>query len=312
MDLAASRTLRGLAALSGLALCACAGEGTEPVAPSAALDGALDAAVDAAPGVARDATFDAVADSAGDARSGPPMPSDGAFVDANPASPDAGPPGRCRNPGTAGATAACLSPELPPEHYVDQALRYFDTLDVDADRERVPDYSELVARWEWPPWLLLTGYGRDVMNETATFLRDFDPSTVPERDCRFFDTQPFARCYVIFEYEGGPCPIYEEFVFNAAGAVTFIEAWSDLPGLRPMDAEDRWAESDGVLRLSTRIPGLGDEEGRIDLEGPWMITAAAQDRDVEDFVRRAQDFWGTWLAELQGAEEDFFARGCGW
>ena len=53
-----------------------------------------------------------------------------------------------------------------------------------------------------------------------------DPSTVPTRDCRAFSVQPFARCYVTFEYKDGPCPIYEEFVFNDQGEMTFIEAWS--------------------------------------------------------------------------------------
>ena len=93
-----------------------------------------------------------------------------------------------------GATAACLAPSLPPEHYVDEALKYFDTLDVSADRSRIPDYHPQVARWEWPPWLLLTGYGADDMTATADVLRQIDPSAVPERDCRFFDVQPFARC----------------------------------------------------------------------------------------------------------------------
>ncbi len=226
--------------------------------------------------------------------------------------PDAGRVSICRDPGTPGATAACLSPTQPPEYYVEQALKYFDTLDVDADPESIPAYSELVARWEWPPWLLLTGYGRQVMIDTAAFLRDFDPSTVPERECRFFEVQPFARCYVVFEYEGGPCPIYEEFVFNDAGEMTFIEAWSDLPGLRPMAADDRWAEDPDFVRLSTRVPGLGTPTGLLDLDGEWMAAAATNDADLADFVRRARDFWGTWMEELQGAPEDFFARGCGW
>ena len=128
-------------------------------------------------------------------------------------------PNACRDEGTEGATAACLEPTLPPEHYVEQALLYFDTLDVDAPIENVPDYHPLVARWEWPPWLLLTGFGAEDMIDTGLSLRELDPSTVPERDCRFFETQPFARCYVVFEYEEGPCPIYEEFTFDAEGRV---------------------------------------------------------------------------------------------
>ena len=120
----------------------------------------------------------------------------------------------CLNEGTPGATASCLTPTRSPEYYADEANKYFDTLDIDADRSRIPDYSPRVARWEWPPWLLLTGYGSEDMIQSGDTLRAVDPSTVPTRDCRGFSEQPFARCYVVFEYEGGSCPIYEEFVFN--------------------------------------------------------------------------------------------------
>jgi hypothetical protein len=222
-------------------------------------------------------------------------------------------PDGCLHAGTPGATALCLSPTFPPEHYVEQALKYFDTLDVDADPASIPAYSDLVARWEWPPWLLLTGYERDNMIETAQALRVLDPSTVPVRDCRFFPVQPFARCRVVFQYEGGPCPVYEEFTFNDQGETTFIEAWSDLPDLRPMDpAADRWGEAEPIGRLSTRVPGLGNATGRIDLESTWMKDAEAEDPHVADFALRARDFWGTWVQAVRTAEVGFFARGCGW
>ncbi|MGB1699144.1 MAG: hypothetical protein ACPHRO_04255, partial [Nannocystaceae bacterium] len=100
------------------------------------------------------------------------------------------PPG-CEYAGTEGATAACLTPTKSPEYYVAQAEYYFDTLDTTAPEENVPDYHAQVARWEWPPWLLLTGYGVDAMVEGNALLKMIDPSTVPNRDCRFFDTQPF-------------------------------------------------------------------------------------------------------------------------
>ena len=222
-------------------------------------------------------------------------------------------PSSCVGQGTPGATASCLRPTQTPEYYAEQATMYFDTLDISADRENIPNYSELVARWEWPPWLLLTGYGRDTMITTSDVLRDLDPSTVPFRDCRGFDTQPFARCVVIFEYEGGPCPIYEEFTFNDQGETTFIEAWSDLPGLRATDdPEDTWAEGEGVVRLSTRVPGLGSETGLIDLDSDEMKEAAMNDPDVADFALRATDQWRYWAQALSESEEGFFARGCGW
>ena len=219
----------------------------------------------------------------------------------------------CRNAGTEGATATCLSPTQTADYYAAEANRYFDTLDIAADPDSAPNYAPLVARWEWPPWLLLTGYGRQNMVETGKALKELDPSTVPERDCRFFPSQPFARCFVEFRYEGGPCPIYEEFTFNDAGEMTFIEAWSNVPGLLPAAmSTDRWAETADIGRLSTRIPGLGNPQGALDLGSTWMTEAAAQDADVADFVTRAGDFWRFWFQALGDSPKDYFATGCGW
>ena len=222
-------------------------------------------------------------------------------------------PEGCRNAGTGGATSPCLSPTRNPEYYVQQGNKYFDTLDTSADPESVPDYSPLVARWEWPPWLLLTGFGEETLISTDEFLKEFDPSTVPDRECKFFPVQPFCRCYVTFVYEGGPCPIYEEFTFNDQGEMTFIEAWSDLPGMRPMpDSSDRWAEGPDIHRLSTKVPGLGNQQGLIDLDSQWMKAAEASDPEIADFAMRARDQWLYWSQELKAAGDDFFAVGCGW
>lgn len=219
-------------------------------------------------------------------------------------------PAGCTGPA---ALATCIVPTMTREYYADQSNKYFDTLDARADQTVVPNYSKLVARWEWPPWLKLTGYGKDMMIELDRLLVERDPSTVPLRDCRGFATQPFGRCHISFDYGGKRCPIYEEFAFNAEGEITFIEAWSDLPGLRPMsDPNDTWAEGPGVRRLATKIPGLGGEHGLIDLDSEGMKKAAAQDPEVADFVARAKAFWATWSAEYQDAGASLFARGCGW
>lgn len=213
------------------------------------------------------------------------------------------------------ALSTALSPTRPASYYVDQANKYFDTLDTSADRASVPTYSELVARWEWPPWLKLTGIGRDKIHDLDKLVLVATPATVPQRDCRFFPEQPFARCYVSFDYPGkGRCPIYEEFTFNDAGEMTFIEAWSDLPGMLPMaDPQgDRWAEGANVSRLSTKVPGLGNAEGLIDLEATWMVAAAEGDADVADFLKRAKDFSTWWLREYNAAGDDLFPIGCGW
>ncbi len=212
-----------------------------------------------------------------------------------------------------GALSTALSPTKSAAYYVTQANKYFDTLDTSADPNSVPTYSTLVARWEWPPWLLLTGYGKDLMISSTKAALAADPSTVPKRECKAFSVQPFARCYVSFKYKEGDCPIYEEFTFNDQGEMTFIEAWSDLPGKMPMDrTKDRWAQGAGVKRLSTRVPGLGNDRGLIDLDASWMKAAAAADPQVADFIDRAGNFWAAWLKELGKAGKDLYKRGCGW
>jgi len=223
-------------------------------------------------------------------------------------------------PGSAGAwcamlpeedrTSVCSVPVQTPEHYVEQSHKYFDTMDSTIPPEVRPEYAEQVVRWEWPPWLKLTGFGRDNMIFTDLFLK-LIPTRIPVRDCRFFPVQPFGRCAVVFEYSGDPCPIYEEFTFNDAGEMTFIEAWTDYPGFLPTtDPADRWGEGPGVNRLSTRIPGLGSPDGRIDLEGEAMREAARRDADVADFVTRARDPVWWWVIELVRAGPDLFERGC--
>lgn len=220
-------------------------------------------------------------------------------------------PNPCAGPG---ALSTCSAPLHDPGLYVDQGLRYFDTLDGSADPESEPDYGEFVARWEWPPWLYLTGYGRDfTLAVDELVLAAMPGTTVPTRDCRFFEAQPFARCRVSFDYEGQPCPIYEEFTFNEGGQVTFVEAWSDQPTMLPMDAgEDPWAEGEAVDRLSWRVPGLGTPDGTVDPTGPEMLAAAAENPLVADFADRTQDFWGRWSEAYEAAGDDLFARGCGW
>ena len=211
-----------------------------------------------------------------------------------------------------GALSTATPATMPEAWYVEQAEIYFDTLDTRADPEIVPEYSDLVARWEWPPWLLLTGYGRDNMVILTRAALRLDASTVPERDCRFFPTQPFARCYVEFEYAEGRCPIYEEFTYSDTGEMTFIEAWSDLPGLLPFaDPADRWGEAT-VNRLSTRVPGLGTPTGLIDPTSPEMRAAAESDPDVADLIRRTDNFGAAWAEAFANAPDNLYAVGCGW
>ena len=244
----------------------------------------------------------------------PPDAASSPSPDAAAPEPDAAPAPDPRACGTAGALATCLTPTMTPEYYIDQGQKYFDTMDGSADPESRPTYAERVARWEWPPWLLLTGYGRELIRTVDEGVLSVYPNTtVPTRDCRAFDVQPFTRCRVAFDYAGRPCPIYEEFTFNDAGEVTFIEAWSDLPGLRPTeDPADPWAEAPGAHRLSTRVPGLGTPTGLIEPEGEAMTAAAALDPEVSDFATRTLDFWKAWGQAYRAAGAGLYTRGCGW
>ena len=104
---------------------------------------------------------------------------------AAPAAPDAGGPDagtRDAGPPPTGELSTVLRPQQSPEYYVAQANLYFDTLDTRADPALVPEYSTRVARWEWPPWLKLTGYERDLMISSTRQALFFEPSTVPTRD----------------------------------------------------------------------------------------------------------------------------------
>ena len=222
----------------------------------------------------------------------------------------------CSTPDRAGALSTCLTPTQKDAYYVDQGSKYFDALDRSMPADSTPTYSERVARWEWPPWLKLTGYTREQMEGTDKLVKSQAPAVVSHRDCRAFAVQPFARCRVSFDYDnqggGKGCAIYEEFTFNDAGEMTFIEAWSDSPGYAPMEKGDPWAEAPGIHRLSTRVPGLGSATGRIDPDGTYMAQAALNDPEIADMVARAKDFWPAWLAENEKAGPDYFKLGCGW
>lgn len=211
--------------------------------------------------------------------------------------------------GSAGAKAGCLTPKQSDAYYVEQSIKYFQTMESSVDVRVQPHYSLMVARWEWQPWLLLTGLGNANLILTDVLLK-LHPTRYKSIDCRAFPTQPFGRCHVVFDYSGELCPIYEEFSFNDAGEMTFIEAWSDYPALIPMqDPEDYWAEGAEVTRLGTRIPGLGTPAGLIDVDSEEMAQAAAEDADVAEFAKRAQQPYRAYFQEL-AAHASQVAKGC--
>lgn len=212
------------------------------------------------------------------------------------------------NCGTEAAKAECLTPKKSDEYYIDQSIKYFLTMDSSVSIFVQPNYSDNVIRWEWPPWLYLTGYGRNSLIITDILLKAY-PTGYSMIDCQAFDTQPFGRCHVVFDYNGKPCPIYEEFTFNDQGEITFIEAWSDYPSLLPMDADDYWAEGDNVKRLANKVPGLGNANGKIDDDATWMTEASKRDEDLDNLVTRLHRPVQTYVAELVYHVNDL-AKGC--
>lgn len=179
-----------------------------------------------------------------------------------------------------------LEPKFPPEYYIDQSLKYFDTLDTYASRDSKPKYSKKVIRWEWYPWLYLTGYKRHWMKLDRLLI--LYPTKVVNRDCRFFPSQPFGRCRVTFHYlkSDDYVDIYEEFTFNNQGEITFIEAWSDVRGYLPMPnpSLDPWAQGEDIKRLSTKVPGLGSWNGRLHKKA--LKKMARWDKDLKNLRKR--------------------------
>lgn len=219
------------------------------------------------------------------------------------------------NCGTDGALAECLTPKFSPEYYIEQGVKYFQTMQSDIPIDVIPNYSELVIRWEWPPWLLLTGFKKDFLISSDILLK-LNPTKYDIIDCKYFDKQPFCRCHVIFDYSGEKCPIYEEFIFNNQGQITFIEAWSDYESGLPMgsgndsiwDEEEFWGMKE-INRLSTKVPGLGNDSGRININSVWMTDAMKIDKDVAELVKRLKNPVSTYLEQLIYHQEEL-SHGC--
>ena len=214
-----------------------------------------------------------------------------------------------------GALSSNLSPKFPATYYAEQGTKYFQTMQSDISVKVQPEYSDLVIRWEWPPWMLLTGFRKTALIATDVMLK-LNPTKYNMLDCRGFDTQPFCRCHVVFNYSETPCPIYEEFTFNDQGQITFIEAWSDYESLLPMtsgsdslwDEQEYWGMKE-VNRLSTKVPGLGNATGRIDIYSNCMNEAAEKDKDIAELQKRSKDANRFWMQELIKHNKEI-SRGC--
>ena len=192
-----------------------------------------------------------------------------------------------------------LVPKQPESYYIGQANEYFDSLDTSVEKGK-PNYSVKVARWEWPPWLILTGFHKQKVHVIDGLIRASGPCICVNRTLKFFPQNPYIRSVITFYYgksdienKENPLQIYEEFTFNDSGEITFVEAWYDQPYkdlLPPLD-ENGWPISqESVKRLSTQIPGLGNPDGLIDLNSEAMIACAKSNQIVADFRDRAEHF----------------------
>ena len=101
-------------------------------------------------------------------------------------------------------------------------------------------------------------------------------------------------------------------MFNDKGEMTWIEAWSDLPGLLPQSEDDRWAESEDYPRLGGRVPGLGQTMGNFDWMNEFVTQEVQGDKVLEDFIMRTENWRMYWVETFTQAPTDFFAVGCGW
>jgi hypothetical protein len=187
------------------------------------------------------------------------------------------------------------NPTYKKYYYASESNKYFDTLDTYASRDSKPKYSSHVIRWEWYPWLFLTAHRRWSLRLDRLLL--LYPTKVINRDCRGFDIQPFGRCHVTFHYLKGDhlVDIYEEFTFNDQGEITFIEAWTDEPGLAPMEEWDYWAQDLSVNRLSTKVPGLGSYGGKYNKKEIKRL--AKTDKDLKNLLKRLRFPVSLWLFE---------------
>lgn len=191
-------------------------------------------------------------------------------------------PLNCQDPKKANSPCVEYDPLLEWE-YVEEAHKYFDGLDSELSKSASSHgmmYTTDAIRWEWPPWLLLTGYTgismsiQDPLLHVGGAALEMYVQGVPRssRECRLFKINPFVRCLVFMDMHGSQanvdedekmhCDIYEEFTYVSSGKISFVEAW----------ANDVRVKSNGLQkRLSTRVPGLGSHDGQHTLNG-WAET----------------------------------------
>ena len=170
----------------------------------------------------------------------------------------------------------------PADFYLARADAYFNLISgKDSQGKNLPsnflkpEYSKFMVRWEWEPWLLLTGKNDGWKEEWELIDSTLPlslPSVISNRVYRFSTVNPYIRSIIDIKYEGSArtLRIYEEFTFNDHGQMTFIEAWTfDDPKVAPefnvlekesfIDPSTNrfWPDETKMYRMSTLLPGLG-------------------------------------------------------
>ena len=86
-----------------------------------------------------------------------------------------------------------------------------------------------MIRWEWHPWLLLSGYKKRDMSLIDGIDRDATPCLVTDRVYRYNSELQMVQAKVMIYYgdvnikaRTNGFPIYEEFKFNSTGQLVFI------------------------------------------------------------------------------------------
>jgi hypothetical protein len=110
----------------------------------------------------------------------------------------------------------------PDSYYKKQNDIYFDSLESKSYCQKtpfiLPSYSVGLVRYEWPPWLLLTGLGSTATSSMDRVFADVNPCVVVDRKHVICEQNPFGRSLVTVCYGKGSSlqafKIYEEFTFN--------------------------------------------------------------------------------------------------
>ena len=166
--------------------------------------------------------------------------------------------------------------KLQPNYFTQQVEQYFDSLQTGSTL--FPNYAPDVVRFEWQPWLLLTGNGSDNIKFVDSEIRKYTGyCQVKNRKHRYVKKLNMVQSTVEFFYNNStnPIKIYEELTFNKEGQISFIEAWINTD-----------YKVDGKLQLPSRGKD-GFPEGEI----KRMSLATPESEEGKELDKRKKAFY---------------------